>query len=442
MVESKSVIEFKDSVIRNLKPPPGKDRGEWRFRGKNGLGIRVYAPTPRYPEGRKVFNGVYRFGSRQERVRLLPDYPMLGVTGAGKQWEEILAKSVLGTNTAELRRERRRPDKPKVQPKTVVAVIAEYTRDRLDHLSDNHRTNTTHFFDTYVKPRWGKFLLADITRDHARDLIQGIIDAGKPITANRVQSALVALFNWVVEEAQYLSASPMKGLKRRVIETPRDRTLTDVELTVILGGARRLPYPYGSFVLALAGLGQRRTEVAKMRSGDISGGVWVIPGTDSKNRKSHRLVLPPFVLEVLDNARSGVEENIRRHCEETGRPAPEVAPGFDYLFGGRYKGSFTAFSLCKRKLEATVAAFCAETRLPAPAEWTFHDLRRTCGSVLARLGVPSKTIGRLMNHTEAGVTAKVYITHSYEREVGDALRLWSDYLTRLERRERVVPSGA
>jgi len=179
-----------------------------------------------------------------------------------------------------------------------------------------------------------------------------------------------------------------------------------------------------------------------MRSGDISGGVWVIPGTDSKNRKSHRLVLPPFVLEVLDNARSGVEENIRRHCEETGRPAPEVAPGFDYLFGGRYKGSFTAFSLCKRKLEATVAAFCAETRLPAPAEWTFHDLRRTCGSVLARLGVPSKTIGRLMNHTEAGVTAKVYITHSYEREVGDALRLWSDYLTRLERRETVVPSAA
>jgi integrase len=230
----------------------------------------------------------------------------------------------------------------------------------------------------------------------------------------------------------------LRGLKRRVVETPRDRTLTDIELVTILGGARRLPYPYGSFVLALAGLGQRRTEVARMRAGDTGSGVWTIPGTDSKNRKSHRVPLPPFVLTVLEDAQREVEENIRRHCEETGRPIPEVAPGFDYLFGGRYKGSFSAFSLAKRKLDAAVEAFCAETGLPVPAEWTFHDLRRTCGSVLARLGVPSKTIGRLMNHTEAGVTAKVYITHSYEREVGDALRLWSDHLIRLEKGDQVV----
>jgi integrase len=179
-----------------------------------------------------------------------------------------------------------------------------------------------------------------------------------------------------------------------------------------------------------------------MRSTDISGGVWVIPGTDSKNRKSHRLVLPPFILEVLDDARNEAAANIRRHCEETGRAMPEVSPGFDYLFGGRYKGSLNSFSLTKRKLDAAVEAFCTETGLPVPAEWTFHDLRRTCGSVLARLGVPSKTIGRLMNHTEAGVTSRVYITHSYEREVRDALRLWSDYLTRLKKGDQSVLSVA
>jgi integrase len=433
-------IDFTVEGLKKLSAPPG-ERIEYRSRRHAGLTLRVSGPTAKYPAGRKIFSTVYRFGAEQQRDTYHPPYPELNLTEAIKYWRRTIAAVETGTNPAAVKRERRL-GKPKKQLQTVATALAEYTREKSDQWSNNHRIGVMHDFDAYILPKLGRYPLTSITRDDVRELLQEIIDSGKGRTTNHVQTTLTTFFNWTVDEAQYLTASPLQGLKRKFRETARDNTLTDDGLTAVLAGARRLPYPYGPYVQALIGTGQRRTEIAKMRASNISGGVLTIPGADTKNRKAHRVPLPPFVLAVLDDARREVEENIRRHCTETGRPIPEVAPGFDYIFGGRYKGSFTAFSLCKRMLDAAIEAFSVETGLPVPEDWRFHDLRRTCGSVLARLGVPSATIGRLMNHMEKGITAKVYITHSYEREIGDALKLWSDHLTRLERGIQLVSNVA
>ena len=432
MVESKWAIPFRDSAIRNLQPPSGKDREEWRFPERNGLTVRVY------PDGRKVFYVGYRFGARQERVRLMPDYPELGCVGATKQWQKILADVILGTNPAQIRRDRRLESEPKVQPKTLSTARAEYLREKSDQWSDNHRVSVTHAFDAYILPKLGKYPLVAITRDDIRQLIQEIIDSGKGRTANIVHTTLVAFFNWAVDEPQYLSASPVQRLKRRHKEEPRDRTLSDKELVAIIGGARRLPYPHGGYMLTLLGSAQRRTEVAKLRASNIDGNVWIITRPDAKNRKAHRVPLPPFVLAVLEGARREVDANIQRFCQETGRPVPEVTPGFDYIFGGRYRGRITSFSACKEKLDRGIEEFCAETGLPVPTAFTFHDFRRTAGSVMARLGISSAIVGKVMNHAEKGVTSKVYITHSFEREIGDALKLWSDHLIRLEKGDQQI----
>lgn len=444
MSEPKRVIDFRDTVIRNLPlPPPGADRVEYRFRQRNGLTMRVYLPTLRHPDGRRVFNVVFRFGRKQERIRLAPDYPELGCSGATEQWKAILAKATLGSNSAAERRERRLANQKSVaRPKTVNDVITEYTRDHLEQKSENHRKNTTHYFEAYIKPKLGKITLVDVARDMVRDLISEIIRDGKPVLAMRVQAALVALFAWCVKETGYLQTSPISGLKRRVDEKPRDRILSNDEIAAVLGGARRLPYPFGAYTLALVGLAQRRSEVAKMRAADINDGVWTIPAEDAKNDRAHRLILPDFALAVLDDARREVMHNIQRHCERTGRPVPEVAPSFDYLFGGRYKGAFEAFSLLKRKLDTAIEAYCVETGLAVPEPWRLHDLRRSAASYLARSMVPSATIGRLLNHTEQGVTAKHYIVHAYEREVGEALKLWTVHLAQLEARRQPAVRAA
>jgi integrase len=67
--------------------------------------------------------------------------------------------------------------------------------------------------------------------------------------------------------------------------------------------------------------------------------------------------------------------------------------------------------------------------------WTLHDLRRTCASGLARLGVSIAVIEQILNHrggSLAGV-AGVYIRHQFEKEKREALQRWADHVERLVR---------
>ena len=39
---------------------------------------------------------------------------------------------------------------------------------------------------------------------------------------------------------------------------------------------------------------------------------------------------------------------------------------------------------------------------------TFHDLRRSCGTLLIQRGVPLHVVSRILGHTSTGVTERVY----------------------------------
>jgi integrase len=82
------------------------------------------------------------------------------------------------------------------------------------------------------------------------------------------------------------------------------------------------------------------------------------------------------------------------------------------------------FTMAKRRLDA----------LAAIAErWTFHDLRRTLASGLARLGQPVHVIEAVLNHrsgTISGVAA-IYNRHAYLEEKRAALEQWARHLKQL-----------
>jgi len=59
--------------------------------------------------------------------------------------------------------------------------------------------------------------------------------------------------------------------------------------------------------------------------------------------------------------------------------------------------------------------------------WTTHDLRRTCRSNLAALGVPPVVAEAVIGHRQRGIL-QVYDRHSYSSEKRDALTLWQEKL--------------
>jgi hypothetical protein len=59
-----------------------------------------------------------------------------------------------------------------------------------------------------------------------------------------------------------------------------------------------------------------------------------------------------------------------------------------------------------------------------------HDLRRTAGTYMSRLGVPKDVRERILNHggSRKGITDSVYNRYEYDAEKRVALQLWADAL--------------
>jgi integrase len=67
--------------------------------------------------------------------------------------------------------------------------------------------------------------------------------------------------------------------------------------------------------------------------------------------------------------------------------------------------------------------------------WRLHDLRRTCATGMAELGVQPHIIEAVLNHVsghKAGV-AGIYNRAKYAGDMRDALQRWADHLGQITR---------
>jgi integrase len=92
---------------------------------------------------------------------------------------------------------------------------------------------------------------------------------------------------------------------------------------------------------------------------------------------------------------------------------------------------FQNFSNAKRLLD----------QLSGVTDWRLHDLRRTCVSGMARLGIAPHVADKILNHqagTISGVAA-VYQRHEFLAERRAALDLWGAHIAELIK--DVAPAG-
>jgi integrase len=91
-----------------------------------------------------------------------------------------------------------------------------------------------------------------------------------------------------------------------------------------------------------------------------------------------------------------------------------------YVFSPVGNKPFQKFSKAKRLLD----------QLSGVTGWRLHDLRRTCVSGMARLGVAPHVADKILNHqsgTISGVAA-VYQRHEFLAERRAALDLWGAHI--------------
>jgi integrase len=243
---------------------------------------------------------------------------------------------------------------------------------------------------------WRDRRLDSITKADVRDFLENIKG---PAAANQSLKYLGRLFSWAVAE-DYLKTSPINGLQRPHALKSRDRILTDDELRKVWEAAEAAGYAFGDFVRMLILTGQRPGEVSGMRREELHGDTWILPSERVKNKKSHSVPLSRQAMAII-------------------KAAPQVSTEFVFSYGPRPIHSHDP----KRSLD----------KASGVAGWTLHDLRRTCASNLAKVGVTIAVIEQILNHrggSLAGV-AGVYIRHQFEKEKREALQQWADHVERL-----------
>ena len=249
---------------------------------------------------------------------------------------------------------------------------------------------------------WAGRSIHEVTKRDVVEVVSAIEQRGAPGAANKTLKSIKTFLRWCVGRA-VLDRSPAEGVPLPAKEVAPDRVLDDRELAQVILAARKIGGPYGGIVELLALTGQRREEVGGLAREELDfvQRIWTIPKARTKNANAHIVHLSRQALTVL------------KHADQRG-------PLVFSLLGTK---RFHHFTYAKRRLD----------QLSGVTGWRLHDLRRTCVSGMARLGVAPHVADKILNHqagTISGVAA-VYQRHEFLAERRAALDTWGAHIERV-----------
>jgi integrase len=380
-------IKITKSAIDSLSPK-ASDVIHWDT-GCPGFGVKVT------PKGRKVFIVLYRTAGAGSKLRKFTIGPYGKVTlhQARIAAQKIFTAKLEGRDPAREKREARRREITDRVADLLEAYIAQ-------HMSGNRSgAEISRLLRREVGSVWGDRSIHDISKRDVVDIVSAINERGAPAAANKALKSIKTFFKWCVGRA-VLEKSPAEGVPLPGRERPRDRVLSDVELAKVIQAARGMSGVYGGIVELLALTGQRREEVAQATwdEFDIQQRTWTILKERTKNGKAH----------VVHLTKASVALVQRR---------PKIST---YVFSTQASKPYRDFSAAKRQLDASSGV----------KNWRLHDLRRTCVSGMARLGIAPHVADKILNHqagTISGVAA-VYQRHDFLSERREALERWAAHV--------------
>jgi integrase len=334
---------------------------------ERGLVLRVH------PTGRRGFKFVY---SRRGRPRWY-HIGDVGLAEARKLAAELKVEIARGKDPA--------ADRMAERGAGTFADLAERYVEQHAKKKNKSWQQADYLVRRYLLPRWGKVDAKSISRADVRAMM-GRIEA--PVLANQVKLAASAIFSWAVKQ-ELITVNPCFGVDRNETRS-RERVLSDSELPKFWAAFDSAGPVQSAMLKVILLTGQRPGEVGYMRREHVKDGWWEMPGAPdpklgwpgTKNDQDHRVWLPEAARRIIAEAGAGGSTGFA-----FGRAIDDLAPA--------------------------MRAVC--TKLRVNEKVTPHDLRRTHGTMITRLGFGRDAMNRIQNHKDGGI-ASVYDRHRYAEE--------------------------
>jgi integrase len=372
------------------------------------------------PSGARSWAVRYRVGGKPAKFTL-GSYPAVDLATARKRAQEALGELAGGNDPHARRKAAREARKAEQSIKDRVEDVAAVFVERYvkKNVGDAWARETERLLRVEIIPKLGGKRLGEVKRSDVHDLLDGIVDRGSPITANRTLAVFRKLCNWAIERG-IIAASPADKIKAPAAEESRDRVLGDDEIRIAWRAFERVGWPYGPISELLLLTGARLNEIAAARWSeiDLDAKTWTIAKERVKNGVAHEIPLSDAAIKVLS-------------------ALPRMSARPDALvFSRTGRTPVSSFFHAKASIDAAIVETLEEGE-KAPAHWTFHDLRRTAASGMAGLGFAPHVVEAVLNHRSGTIkgVAAVYNKYNYASEKRAALDAWA-------RRLKEIVSGA
>lgn len=359
----------------------------------------------------------FKFKGEETRILLghLPGTSLADARAEAQRLRELANHGIDPRRARPRRRERSTPVALSAAP-----ALTKYTIENL----------ATEFLERYIKPtrKRPEYAEAILKRDvlpvwKGRDartiephevieLLDGIVERGSPIQANRTAALLGQMFKFGIHR-KIVKDQPVQLLFRPGgKEKPRERVLTEHELQTFLVDPKACTrYERLSHVIMLLLLtGQRRGELALARWShiDFDARSWIIPDENTKGGRGHICPLSEWAVDVF------------KVLKALAKKSPWVLPAN----GGEHH-------VDPKQLTRSLAKCQVRFRKAKISAFTLHDLRRTCRTGLAGLKVAPHIAERVLNHAQEKI-AGTYDKYAYLDEKREALEKWAAHLKGLK----------
>lgn len=283
--------------------------------------------------------------------------------------------------------------------RTVEDLADAYERTELPKLKPKTARDARAYLKRHVRPRLGKRPACEVGKEEIAELHAGL--AKTPYQANRVLALVRVMFSKAVEWG-WRPDNPAKGIKQ-FAEHEREEWYTAPEVAKLLVALRAIEA--GEDMAArksaralqlMLHTGARPSEVlsATWDMFDLDGGTWTKPGSSTKQKRVHHVMLNGDALRMLHAMRKEAGE----------------ATGF--LFPS---ASASGHLMSVRRTWDTAIEAAGVRRLK-----TYEGTRHSHASVLVNEGVDLYTVGKLLGHSQPKTTARyAHLSAEAQRKAAD-----------------------
>ena len=331
---------------------------------------------------------------------------------------------------------------------SVTRLLAEY----VEHLEaagkalsarDAGNMFTNHFNEAF--PALAALPAIDLTPAHVVEVLRRLIEKGQKTTARKLRSYLRAAYGLAIgavfdpnSKARLvkfdIKSNPVQPVK--TIEggsIAGERALNERELKAYISWLEGHESRHAKALLLILYLaGQRVSQVLRVRVADVDTAEQTILLEDAKGkRKIARKHLVPYGTR----ARALVDELLAAAAEQKR----------EFLFVENLSGVTSKVSDASRVVTEASLAMTAKPKdfgFDKMQAFRMGDIRRTCETLLAGLGISKDIRAQLLSHGISGVQATNYDMHSYLDEKRAAINLWESRLAEIAAGNFKAPATA